>query len=245
MKEDNKIQPLQREQTATPLAGEDGGMKPAATGSMLRRMTARKWVFPAAYMVIAAVVLSLMWAYQDNVSTPVTEEESGLEVVDGTAAGEQDPQTVAVTAETTMLGWPVADRTTLEVIMDYFDANDSQEDNQAAMVEYGDTYTPHLGLDLASTTNEPFDVLAAQNGKVIRVEQVPLAGHLVEIDHGNGVSTVYQSLSNVQVTAGDEVAKGDAIAKAGRNELEKELGVHLHFEVWENGQPVDPQNKLE
>jgi stage II sporulation protein Q len=100
-------------------------------------------------------------------------------------------------------------------------------------------------LDLASTSNEPFDVLAAQNGKVIRVEQVPLAGHLVEIDHGNGVSTVYQSLSNVQVTAGDEVAKGDAIAKAGRNELEKELGVHLHFEVWENGQPVDPQNKLE
>jgi stage II sporulation protein Q len=51
---------------------------------------------------------------------------------------------------------------------------------------------------------------------------------------------VYQSLGEISVKAGDEVKQGALIAKAGRSELEKDLGVHLHFEVRENGTPVNP-----
>jgi stage II sporulation protein Q len=196
-------------------------------------------------MVAAMVILTLMWVYQNSQSTNTVDSGTELQTTSETVITEEALDSLAVTAETNTLAWPVANYEALEVIMEFFDANDSQEENQAAMVEYGDTYTPHLGMDLASSNNETFEVLAAQAGQVIRVEQVPIAGQLIEIDHGNGLSTVYQSLSEVQVKQGDEVTRGQLIAKAGRNELEKELGVHLHFEVWSDDTPVNPIDYLE
>ena len=151
---------------------------------------------------------------------------------------------VAAAAEAETLRWPVADRGSLEVILGYFDVRNSNEENQAAMVEYGDTFTPHYGVDLAGANNESFDVLAAMSGTVVRAEHVPVIGTVVEIEHKNGLSTVYSSISDVKVAKGDEVRQGDVIARSGRNELEKELGNHVHFEVWENGHPVNPDDYI-
>jgi stage II sporulation protein Q len=243
MKEEQKIQPLRGEQKTTPAAIE--GTSIAGNGSRWQRITRKKWVFPATYMVAAVVILTLMWAYQNSLSSSTVDSGTELQTTSETVITEEALDSLAVTAETNSLAWPVANYEALEVIMEFFDANDSQEENQAAMVEYGDTYTPHLGMDLASPNNETFEVLAAQAGQVIRVEQVPIVGQLIEIDHGNGLSTVYQSLTEVQVKQGDEVTRGQLIAKAGRNELETELGVHLHFEVWSDNTPVNPIDYLE
>jgi stage II sporulation protein Q len=243
MKEEQKIQPLRGEQKPTPAATE--GASIAGNGTRWQRITRKKWVFPATYMVAAAIILTLMWVYQNSMTSSTAESENGLQTTSEAVISEEALDSLAVTAETNSLAWPVANYEALEVILEFFDANDSQEENQAAMVEYGDTYTPHLGMDLASPNNETFEVLAAQAGQVIRVEQVPVVGQLIEIDHGNGLSTVYQSLSELQVKQGDEVTQGQQIAKAGRNELEKELGVHLHFEVWSDDTPVNPIDYLE
>lgn len=67
---------------------------------------------------------------------------------------------------------------------------------------------------------------------------------MVEITHGDNLKTVYQSLADVKVKQDDEVKQGDAIASAGVSELGKNLGNHLHFEVYEDGQPVNPQGYL-
>ena len=99
------------------------------------------------------------------------------------------------------------------------------------MIQYNDQLTPHTAIDLKAKDGAAFDVLAAMSGKVTAVEQNPVVGSLVEITHSNGLISVYQSLAEVKVTKGAEVKKGDIIAKAGRNEFEKEDGVHLHFEV--------------
>ncbi len=242
MKEENKIHPLQGEQNQTPDSSE--GSRDAASGSFWRRLLAKKWVFPATYIAVAAIILALMWAYQDSTTSPVAEQEVGLDVT-GEVSELEETDALPVTVETETPGWPVSDRESLEVTLEYFDVNDSNEDNQAAMVEYGDTYTPHLGVDLSNPNNEPFEVLAAMSGTVIRAEQVPVVGNIIEIQHENGLSTVYQSVTDIQVQQGDEIQQGDLIAQAGRSELEKDLGIHLHFEVWENGQPVNPENYLE
>lgn len=239
MNDDNKIHPVQGEQNqnATPAEG--------AKTSGWKKLLGKKWVFPATYLAAAAIILTLMWMYQDSTSTPVDQTELNLEVTgEGGGAG-QGPDAVAVTAEAETIGWPVEDYDSLEVIMGFFDVNNTNEDNQAAMVEYGDTFTPHYGIDLASQDNEAFDVLAAMSGKVTRVEQLPVVGNLIEITHENGMSTVYSSVEQVQVAKGDEVTKGDVIATSGRNELEKDLGNHVHFELWENGQPVNPEDRIQ
>jgi stage II sporulation protein Q len=243
MKDENKIHPLQGEQNQTSNPVE--GPRASASGSFWKRLLAKKWVFPATYMAAAAIILTLMWAYQDSSTTAVDQSELKLDVTNKVTGAAPGPDAVAVTAEAETLGWPVQDFASLQVILGFFDVNNTSEDNQAAMVEYGDTFTPHYGVDLASQNNESFDVLAAMSGTVTRVEQVPVVGHLIEITHDNGVSTVYQSLEQVQIAQGDEVKKGDLIAKAGRNELEKDLGIHVHFEVWKDGQPVNPEDYIQ
>lgn len=123
------------------------------------------------------------------------------------------------------------DRAALDVSIPFYDTNASNEVKQAAMIQYNDQLTPHTAIDLKAKDGAAFDVLAALSGKVTAVEQNPVVGSLVEITHSNGLISVYQSLAEVKVTKGAEVKKGDVIAKAGRNEFEKEDGVHLHFEV--------------
>jgi stage II sporulation protein Q len=89
-------------------------------------------------------------------------------------------------------------------------------------------------------------VVAALSGKVTAVDQNPVVGNLVEITHSNGLVTVYQSLSDVIVAKNADVKKGDVIAKAGRNELEKQEGIHLHFEVRQgaDGPALNPETLL-
>lgn len=237
MKEENKIHPLQGEQKESPNTSEG-----RETASFWKRLLAKKWVFPATYMAAAAIILTLMWAYQDSANAPMTQDETGLGVE--TAGDTTGDDALPVTAGAETLGWPVSNKDSLEVTMEFFDVNASNEDNQAAMVEYGDTFTPHTGIDLTSAGEEAFDVLAAMSGTVTRVEQLPVAGYVVAIQHANELETVYQSLANVQVSKGDEVKKGEKIATAGRSELEKD-SVHLHFEVWKDGKPVNPETELQ
>lgn len=86
--------------------------------------------------------------------------------------------------------------------------------------------------------------MAALAGKVVKVENDPLVGKTVEVEHADKMVTVYQSLENTTVKPGDEVTQGQVIGSAGRNEFEKDFGVHLHFEVRVDDKPVNPQQYL-
>lgn len=210
--------------------------------SAWKRLLAKKWVFPATYMAAAAIILTLMWVYQDAGKSSLT-KELGLDKSATVTDSVMGPDAVSVNASTETMQWPFKDRNELEVELQYFDSKASSEVRQAAMVEYGQEFTPHMGIDFARPDAQPFDVLAAMSGKVTAVEKNPVVGYLVEITHPNGLVTVYQSLSDIKVTKDAQVKKGDVIAKAGRNELEKDEGNHLHFEVrqGQGGQALNPE----
>jgi stage II sporulation protein Q len=210
-----------------------------------RALMSKKWAFPAIYMVAAAIILTFMWVYQDMGRTPTADKASTEITKAGTDAKDQKNQAtgaVPVIANTETMRWPVADRSTLTVSLPFYDSKASNEVKQSAMVQYDDTITPHTGIDLAKADDQTFDVLAALSGKVTVVENNPLTGHQVEITASNGLVTIYQSLSDIKVAQGAEVKQGDVIAQAGVNELEKDDGVHLHFEVHQSkdGSVLDP-----
>ncbi|MDF2627073.1 MAG: metalloendopeptidase-related protein [Symbiobacteriaceae bacterium] len=94
----------------------------------------------------------------------------------------------------------------------------------------------HTGVDIGA--NEGAPVAATLDGRVIIVEALPAYGQIVVIDHGGKLSSVYAHLSAVLVREGDWVERGARIGKVGSTGAV--TGPHLHFEVRQDGEPVDP-----
>ena len=86
------------------------------------------------------------------------------------------------------------------------------------------------------------EVVAGNDGKVIYSGYYGSYGNAVIIDHGGKISTLYAHNDKLLVKEGATVKKGQAIAKSGSTGLS--TGPHLHFEVRENGQCVDPMKYL-
>ncbi len=94
----------------------------------------------------------------------------------------------------------------------------------------------HTGIDVGVPSGN--NIVAANDGKVIYSDYYGGYGYAVIIDHGGKISTLYAHNSKLLVSVGDQVKKGQTIAKSGSTGLS--TGPHLHFEVRENGQHVDP-----
>ena len=99
----------------------------------------------------------------------------------------------------------------------------------------------HGGIDFPVPTGS--NVYAAAGGTVILVKALYYSyGHYIIIDHGNGLSTLYAHNSQLLVSIGDHVKKGQVIAKSGSTG--NSTGPHSHFEVRINGTRVNPLNYL-
>jgi len=119
-----------------------------------------------------------------------------------------------VPGSTGSFGWPIAGR----YISQYF-------------------YSYHLGIDVPGNTGDP--VYSSDGGRVARAGWWPGGfGNAVKIDHGNGYSTMYAHMSQINVSVGQEVGKGQTIGKVGNTG--RSFGSHLHFAVQQNGRYLNP-----
>lgn len=98
----------------------------------------------------------------------------------------------------------------------------------------------HAGVDFAADYGS--NIRAADTGIVILADWYGGYGNTVVIDHGAGVSSLYGHASQLLVNVGQMVKQGEVIAAVGSTGLS--TGPHLHFEVRESGEPVDPMKYL-
>ncbi|RRI03435.1 M23 family metallopeptidase [Mesorhizobium tamadayense] len=94
----------------------------------------------------------------------------------------------------------------------------------------------HTGMDFRAPIGMRAKVTAA--GVVTKAGWNGGYGRMVEVDHGNGFSTRYGHLSEIDVTVGQKLAAGDVIGKTGSSG--RSTGPHLHYEVRHSGEAVDP-----
>ena len=94
----------------------------------------------------------------------------------------------------------------------------------------------HAGIDFGASYGST--IRSAQGGRVIFAGWYGGYGNTVIINHGGGISTLYGHTSKLSVSEGKVVQPGDAIATVGSSGLS--TGPHLHFEVRQDGEPVDP-----
>lgn len=97
----------------------------------------------------------------------------------------------------------------------------------------------HSGIDIAAAAGT--NVQNVSEGIVDSIVQDDLMGNMVVVRHTDGKVSRYASLDNVAVQEGQMVALGDPIGTVGRSMLlECSETDHLHYELWNNDQPVDP-----
>src|SRR5699024_8158573 len=132
----------------------------------------KKWFFPALYLGIAALLLSVVVWYQ-NVGNQVPEAEDNEELPGDVASNLYDEDA--------------------EIVTKFYDYNSEEEDQENALVLYNNRYHQSTGIDIASEDGETFDVTASLSGTVQEVKEDPLLGNVVVLDHDNGVTTYYAS----------------------------------------------------
>lgn len=99
----------------------------------------------------------------------------------------------------------------------------------------------HMGIDFVVKQGTP--VYASANGYVIFSDYGEKDGYTMIIGHSENYITVYKHCSVLLKKERDTVLQGEPIALSG-NSGETSTGPHLHFEIWKNGQPVDPEKIL-
>lgn len=134
----------------------------------------------------------------------------------------------------------------IEFIMPVKDAT-IIKDYVGASVVYNQTlglYSGHKAMDFAST--EGAEVYCVYDGVVESVQISKVNGTTVVVDHGNGLKTVYNSIeADENLQEGVTLLKGDVIGYVSDNNKTEHLdGAHLHFEVLENGEKIDPTEYL-
>ncbi len=98
----------------------------------------------------------------------------------------------------------------------------------------------HPGVDLIETYGA--DIRCTGAGRVVHAGPMGGYGIMVEIDHGNGLTTRYAHMSEALVEEGEEVRQGALVGRIGSSG--RSTGPHLHYEVRIDGEPVDPERFL-
>lgn len=100
----------------------------------------------------------------------------------------------------------------------------------------------HYAVDIVTVRNSPIKSVA--DGRVIFAEWTAETGYVIIIEHSYGLLSAYKHNASLTKSQGDMVRVGEVIATAG-NTGELTTGPHVHFELWNEGNPVDPSEYID
>ena len=96
----------------------------------------------------------------------------------------------------------------------------------------------HFAIDIAVDVGTP--IKSVSDGRVVLAEWTMETGHVIIVDHGDMLLSAYKHNSSLLKSQNEFVTAGEVIALSG-NQGTLTTGPHLHFELWKNGAPIDPE----
>lgn len=197
----------------------------------MRKRKLKKYVLPTIIMTFSfIIVLTVILSGKD---TNTLSKEENLTYVSNTIISKD----VAVINTIKKIINPYTDQS-VTIGKNYYNYKADATEQEKSIIYHENTYIQNTGVDFIY--DKKFDVVAVLDGEVTNVKEDEVLGKIIEINHNNEYVTVYQSLSEVNVKKGDTISQGQVLGKSGENILDKELGNHLHFEMYIGGQSVDP-----
>ena len=185
--------------------------------------------------------LALLFALISILFLTITTSNKSLEEDNYIENGEEQQISYPVINETNKIIYPFSNES-VKVGKNYYDYKAEEKEQENSIIIHDNTYYQNTGIDYVA--KDTFDILAISNGTVTSVKEDAVTGKTVEIKHDNGLISIYQSLSEVLVKKDEIVSQAQIIGKSGTNELDKDLGNHLHIEIYENGISVNPEMYL-
>lgn len=198
----------------------------------MKRRKLKPYVLPT-FMILAITSIIFGTAMISNSLKTTNNNDEPISYVTNSILEEAE---AVINTSKTMIN-PYTD-TTVTIGKNYYDYKADAKTQEKSIIYHDNTYLQNSGTDFIS--ENVFDVIAVLDGSVTDVKEDETLGKVVEIKHDNGYISIYQSLSEVTVKKGDIITQGQVIGKSGTNELDKDMGNHLHFELYVNGQVVDP-----
>ncbi len=130
------------------------------------------------------------------------------------------------------------------IIKKFYDRAATKEEQELAIIKYGSQYSMSRGISIASKDKKAFDVLCSMSGVVTAVNESPLYGFVVTVEHDEDIVTEYSSLETVKVKVGDVVKQKDVLGTSGKSEYDSESEIHLHFKVSKNNVILNPESVI-
>lgn len=199
----------------------------------------KSFVLPTVYiMVIGILFISISFIgsalqskvkYDDNLSVNALEDNVTPVIKNEEETNEKDKKIVKPFTSTAV-----------SISKSYYDMQDDEKTQQNSLVYYENTYLQNSGVLYSS--KEAFDILSVYDGTVTNVSKDEILGNVVEITHNPNLKTIYYSLGEISVKKDDLVNSGTIIGKSGSNLLDEEQNNCLLFEVYYNGNTIDPED---
>ena len=203
----------------------------------MKKRKLKGYVLPTVYILVIGIlfisisflgsVLQSQISYQDNLSVSALEDDNTTPVI----KNEENVTEAQVKPFTSQ---------NVSISKSYYSKEDDEATQQKSLVYYEKTYLQNSGVLYSST--EAFDVVSVLSGTVTNVAEDEILGNVIEITHNPNLKSVYYSLGEITVKKDDAVMAGDVIGKSGDNLLDGETENCLLFEVYYNGNTIDPED---
>ncbi len=206
---------------------------------MKKKRRLRKFVIPTiCLMLVCTIIFSSYKMYQIlTAGVPIVNPTS----TDNTSEVNNNQDDTNITPTINQAKTIIRPYTSTDVsaTIPYYNIDGTNEEQAAALIYYEGIYMQNTGV--LYTSNNSFDVVSILDGTIKNIKEDSLMGNIVEIEHTNNLTTVYQSLGEVKVKVGDTVKQGDVIATSGQNKITTDTSNALHFEVFYKGEVFNPE----
>ena len=197
---------------------------------MKKRRRLRKYVIPTiCLMLVCTILFSSYKMYQILTAGVPIIDPSPKDTTSEVNNSQNDTNITPTVSVSKTIIRPYTS-TDVSATIPYYNIDGTNDEQAAALIYYEGIYMQNTGV--LYTSNNTFDVVSILDGTVKNIKEDSLMGNIVEIEHTNNLTTVYQSLGEVKVKVGDKVKQGDIIATSGQNKIATDASIVSLFEVY-------------
>ena len=200
---------------------------------MKKRLKLRNWVLYSLLVILLGVI-----AYSGYEIYQIVNEED-VYVSDKIVDKEIKERIIPTITVKDEIIKPYDDET-VNINIPYYNSNDDEKKQQDSLIYYENIYMQNTGT--MYTSENKFNVLSVLDGTVKNIKEDEIMGKIIEIEHNPNIITIYQSVDNINVSVGQTVTQGQIIAQASNNKIIDSNLNALHFEVYKNGELIDPES---